>query len=126
MSLTVHFNPGDILYGRKYSDAVHPIVYLQERDHDFFIGAMLTKSPKWNNNIEMKPEHIRVENGKGEAFEFKYNNTHLVKAKLLKRQEWEPFRKIGELTELGLDFVHSNVDLNEEKLWEDFILSVSK
>lgn len=39
MSLKNNFSKGDILFGRKHSNARHPIIYLYERDVDFFIGG---------------------------------------------------------------------------------------
>ena len=54
-------------------------------------------------------------------YELQYNNTHLVKAKLLKRNEWQPFRKIGKLSDAGIKFVESKIDQEHEKLWEDYI-----
>lgn len=110
---------GDIVYGRKNSDAVHPIVYLQDKDSDFFIGAMLTKSNKFAGNILMKREHFKVDDANGSKFEFQFKNTHLVKAKLLKRNEWQPFRKIGELTDEGISFIESKINIEPEKLWEE-------
>ena len=112
---------GDILYGRKKSDAIHPIVFLQTKDDTFFIGAMLTTANNYPENILMKPEHFKMMDSKGIKHELYFDNTHLVKAKLIKRNEWQPFRKIGELTDEGIDFVEAHVNTEEEKLWEDFI-----
>lgn len=112
---------GEIFYGRKHSEAYHPIIYLGNYDEDFFIGAMLTSSNNFTENILMKPEHFKVNDEKGNRFYLGFYNTHLVKAKLLKRNEWSPFRKIGELTETGISFVDENVCSETEKLWEDFL-----
>ena len=112
---------GDIIFGRKKSDAIHPIVYLKDSDGGYFIGAMLTTSKNFADNILMNAEHFKVSDEKGVKYELQYNNTHLVKAKLLKRNEWEPFRKIGKLSDTGIKFVESKIDQEHEKLWEDYI-----
>jgi hypothetical protein len=112
---------GDIIFGRKNSDAVHPIVYLKDSVGGFFIGAMLTTSKNFADNILMAAEHFKTNDEKGVKYELQFNNTHLVKAKLLKRNEWQPFRKIGELSDEGIEFVESKVSQEHEKLWEDYI-----
>jgi hypothetical protein len=112
---------GEILYGRKNSDAIHPIVYLQDHDGSLFIGAMLTSAANYPDNILMKVEHFKVNDDKGLKYELYFNNTHIVKAKLLKRNEWQPFRKVGELTAEGIKFVETNINTESEKLWEDYI-----
>lgn len=112
---------GDIIYGRKKSDAIHPIVYLKDRDENFFIGAMVTKSDNHRDNILMDVRHFRDVNENGEHYEFQFNNTHLVRAKLLKKNEWQPFRKIGELTKEGIKFVESEIESQNSRLWEDYL-----
>ena len=112
---------GDILWGRKDSNAVHPIVYLWDRDQNFFIGAMLTKS-KDHNNILMAETHFKKEDQSGGKYEFLYNNTYLVNAKLIKRGEWNPFRKIGELTDEGVEFIESKINDKNPIFWEDYLM----
>ena len=121
MNPAMNFSKGDILFGRKGSDAEHPIIFLNHRDNDFFIGAMITKSGKYAQNILMKPDHFREVDDQGNKFELYYNKSKLVKAKLIKRNEWHPFRKIGELTIEGLTFVENNIEIVQEKLWEEFL-----
>ena len=113
---------GDILYGRKYSDAIHPIIYLGEHNDELFIGAMLTSASNFEDNVMMKPEHFKITNENDKDFEFNFKNTHLVKAKLLKRNDWRPFKKIGELTKQGIKFVEAHVNTKKEKLWEEYII----
>lgn len=112
---------GEIFYGRKHSDAIHPIVFIKDRDVDFFVGAMLTSSNLFSNNILMSIEHIKTKDKTGRNFEFQYQNTHFVKAKLIKRKEWMPFRKIGELTKSGIEFIEYNIHDKPEIFWEDYI-----
>lgn len=112
---------GEIFKGREDSDAFHPIVYLQDRDNELFVGAMLTKASNYKDNILMKTEHFKTKDAKGLKYELDFNKTHLVKAKLLKKNDWQPFKKIGELTYEGIDFVEANVNTERENLWEDYI-----
>ena len=111
---------GDILYGRKNSDAIHPIIFLRDRDSEFFIGAMVTSSDKYKENIPMKASHFKVYDAKGNKFEFQFSSTFVVRAKLIKRLEWLPFRKIGELSSFGIAFVESKIGLEPEQTWEQF------
>ncbi|MBK7441131.1 MAG: hypothetical protein IPI65_06265 [Bacteroidetes bacterium] len=112
---------GEIFFGRKSSEAYHPIVYLEDYDSGFFIGVMLTSSKRYPGNILMKPEHIRINDEKGNNFELTFNNTHFVRAKLLKRIEWEPFRKVGELSDEGIQFIEDNINSNKAILWEEYL-----
>jgi len=110
---------GDIVFGRKKSDAIHPIVFLREKDENFYIGAMLTKSNKYNDNILMSESHFKKEKSNGEKYEFCFDNTHLVKTELIKKDEWKPFRKVGELTKEGIKFLESNISETNPVLWEE-------
>ena len=112
---------GDIVFGRKKSDAIHPIVYLREYDINFFIGAMLTKSNRYKDNILMLGSHFNKEGSKGRKYKFNFNNTHLVKTELIKKDEWKPFKKVGELTGEGIKFVESNIKQTNPILWEDYL-----
>lgn len=113
---------GDVLYGRKGSPAIHPIIFWEDFDETFFIGVMVTSNGEFETNIPLKPEYINSRDEKGVKFEFQYRNTNIVKAKLLKRKDWAPFRKIGEITEEGIHFIGKVVDFRHEILWEEFVL----
>ena len=112
-------NEGDIFFGRKYSDACHPIVYLRDKDENFFIGAMLTTSENFKkDNILMAEEHFKKEHSKDIKSEVFFKNTHLVKIELIKKIERGPFKKVGELTNKGIKFVKSNVKDKGLMFWE--------
>lgn len=112
---------GDVLYGKRRSDAIHPIIFWEDHSQEFFIGIMLTSKGRYKKNIPLKPEFIRVNSSDGKKFEFQYDNTHIVRAKLLKRKDWEPFRKIGEINEDGLEHIEMALSKEEnEVVWEDF------
>lgn len=118
--IIVEFTKGDVLYGRKNSDAFHPILFLENKDENFFVGVMLTKSSGYGN-IQLLEEHVVKYNLEGEKYSFEYNNTHFVKAKLLKKNEWFPFSKVGEINKEGLSFVEKNLMVDEAILWEDYL-----
>ena len=116
-------NKGQIFFGRRNSDAYHPIIFLSEIDDDFFLGAMLTSSATYKDNILMDVSHFEIHDHMGEEYVLQYKNTYLVKAKLIKKHEWSPFRKIGKLTAEGIAFVEEHIDTTHEKLWEDYLNS---
>jgi hypothetical protein len=117
----MEFKKGDVIFGRKGSDAYHPILFLEEKDENFFYGIMLTKAGNYDTNIMLPEKYIVKENKDGLAFPFQYNNTHFVKAKLLKKNEWEPFTKIGKISVEGIEFVESNIVVDQAQLWEEFL-----
>lgn len=114
---------GDILYGRKGSDAIHPIVFLEGYDETFFLGAMITSSgsEKYPDNIKMKAEHFHTTDENGQTYEVICDDTYLVKALLLKKLEWIPFRKVGQLTNEGVDFVEKITKEKDAEEWEEYL-----
>ena len=117
---TDNFAKGDILKGNRKLGAVHRIVYLSEWDHLFFLGAMVTHSDQ-SDNILMSEEHFWVVDQDNKRFEFQFENTYMVRARLFKRQEWGPFDKVGELTEKGIAFVEANLPSREPRPWEEYL-----
>lgn len=107
---------GDIVWGDG-KKAVHPIVFLKPKNLEYFYGAMITKSSNYPNNFPMKPSHFEpVSASTGHTLG--YNNSHVVKANLLKLTEWHPFTKTGKLTQEGIDFVESLVRDEPERSWD--------
>jgi len=119
-------NKGDIFFGERGSDAIHPIIYLRPRDKNFFIGAMLTSSNSYSDNILMKEKHFKRENSKGTKYKFFFNDTHLVSTELIKRDEWKPFKKVGELSIKGIRFVESKLSNKNPEFWEDYLKTERK
>lgn len=117
----LNFELGDILWGRRNSDAIHPIVFIEDADTEFFIGAMLTHSNRFKVNILMKPEHFERTDEEGNVYSFQFNNTYLVEKKLMKKIEWKPFSKAGKLTELGIGFLLEKIGSQGPVLWEDYL-----
>ena len=116
----MQWNKGDILKGRKGSDAIHPIIFLEGKDDTYFIGAMITSSPNYKDNILMKSDHFETEDLGGERYEVSFEESYLVDAKLLKRMEWLPFSKVGQLTTEGVDFVISTIGDKYPQVWEEY------
>lgn len=114
---------GDVLKGSKRvrDAAFHYVVFLEGNDDESFIGGVLTHSNKYKNNTPMSEEHFRKIAGDGKRFEFQFDNTHMVKGRFIKLQDWGPFEKIGELTEVGVKFVKSQINEREPILWDEYI-----
>lgn len=119
---------GDIVLGEGnvnsgYPQNGHPIVFLRENDQDTFIGLMLSTKSYKGMNYQMEVIHFEIYDENSDEYEFKYNNTHVVPLNLLKKSEWEPFVKIGQLSKEGLLYVKEVVAGTKPAYWEDVILS---
>lgn len=106
----MNMKKGDIVKGKNNiqdnGKFGHPIIFLSENDSDTFIGAMLTSSNQFTENILMKSEHFKT----GSQWTFNPNNAHLVSSgPFIKKMEWRPFRKVGELSDTGIAFVESHL-----------------
>lgn len=112
---------GDVLRGKEGSDAIHPIVFLRDQDKNFFIGAMLTTSDYYADNILMSETHFKKEYSNGKKCKLCFKKTHLVNTELIKRDAWKPFVKVGELTDEGIKFVESKIGDKKPVLWEEYL-----
>ena len=113
---------GDILEGSKRTPdtAYHYIIFLEGKNEDFFIGGVLTHNGFYKNNVLMDVKHFERNSGNGKEFKFKFDETYLVKGKFIKLQDWGPFKKIGRLTQKGINFVQSETDGENPILWEEY------
>lgn len=107
---------GDILYGHKNFNkpgfgSPHYIIYLgiYENNENSFLGAMLTTSTRYSENIQMDETHFETKSETGKSWRVTYENSLIVGKQFIKSIEWAPFEKVGQLTEMGLHFVQSNV-----------------
>ena len=114
----MNWGTGDILRGRNGSDAVHPIIFWIGHDDTFFIGAMLTHRDR--DNVSMSEKHFYKQDSEGNKYELFFDQTYLVEALLLKKLEWRPFRKVGQLTDAGISFVDSKIGNFIPELWENY------
>ncbi len=98
------FKAGDILMAthRELKKGRHYIVYLEGNSDRDFIGAMITHHSS-ELNVSMGSDHFV------DTLEFpvKYDGSYLVIGRFYKPESWGPFKKVGELTLEGVDFVKS-------------------
>ena len=106
-------------YSPKYYK--HPLVFWEQENADFN-GIMLTTSdkPKFKN-ILMKKEHIE------DGYEFKYGksdeypNSYMAPLYLLKDVKYEHLKKVGQLSEEGIEFISNIVPYLEHTDWKTHI-----
>jgi len=110
------FNPGDILKAtyQEINKGYHPIIFISGRSSRNFIGAMITHHADKKRNVEMEATHFK--NG----YEFKFDKSYVVKGRFIKSEEWGPFRKIGQLTEKGLEFVNNAIAQEQEETFAKY------
>lgn len=110
------FKQGDILWG---DSVTHPIVYWdRNNDPDSFIGVMLTRAARYGN-IPLTAEHIKKVDCQGNPYNFKFNRTHIVDAKLIKKTGWGPYVKAGELTDKGIMEIDKYIANHPPTIWSD-------
>jgi hypothetical protein len=96
----------------------HYFVFLENHVHnDLFIGIMLTHSPRYGN-IQMNDTHFKTHNANGEKYDFQYDNTKFVKARLIKDSNLPIIGPKGELTEEGLAFIE-HCESYDTLTWEE-------
>ena len=114
--MTKKFTKGDIIQGTKRNkdESYHPIVYFEEIDNLFFLGGMITHSKEFGN-IELNNSHfnLKIDNNP--------NPSHFVKNYLIKKQEWGPYKKIGELSEKGIQFIERKLKNTIPEIWENYL-----
>lgn len=106
------FKRGDIIEGtnRESDAALHPIIFWEKNQEDFFVGIFLTKRKKGNVPLETKHRQFSEEPG---------CHSYFPDRLLIKPEEWGPYVKVGELTECGLEYVKENVSDKEPMYWEE-------
>lgn len=112
---------GDIVKGshRGKDKAKHFIVFLDDTNKETFVGGVFTHSNKFKDNILMKTEHFKPDG-------FKFDNTYLVKGRFIKLRNWGPFTKIGEMTEMGLEFIENQTSGLQPRSWDEYINILKK
>lgn len=76
-----------------------------------FIGIVLTKSNKYQTNILMDKSHFYS------GYTFYFKNTHFINHPFLKFGSWGPFKKVGQITDDGLNFIEAHI---KEKSAQEF------
>lgn len=113
---------GDILEAanRHVSAGLHYIIYYDGYDSFNFIGAMITHS-NTIKNTSMNKSHFIEKDSLGNYYKVQFDDTYLVKAKLMKFESWGPFTKVGELSPEGVKFVESTIDNLISETWEEYL-----
>jgi hypothetical protein len=98
----------------------HFIIFYDHLNGKDFIGAMITSSNNYTENLQMNENHFQDFDEFGNKCMVVYNNSFLVPAKLQKFHSMGPFKLVGQLTELGIDFVTDNIDNLPMVSWEEY------
>lgn len=100
----MNFTKGDILTGESnsFEEAYHPIIFLRDKNDDFFIGSFISHSKK-HGNVILLSSHFNFLKNDDER------TSYFAPFQLLKTKEWGPFTKIGELSADGIDYVESKL-----------------
>ena len=121
-------NRGDILKATKRGKKAgkHFIVYYEGQDDLHFIGGMVTHLDD-ALNVPMKALHFLThDNITGIDYEIKYDDSYLVKAKLMKFESWGPFTKVGQLSSEGIEFVEKTIGALSSETWEEYLERTGK
>ena len=114
--MTKSFNKGDIIQGAKRNkdESYHPIIYFGEIDGSYFLGGMITHSRKFGN-VELNNSHF--------DHKISHDNqpSYFVKNYLIKKHEWGPYRLIGNLSDVGVRFIESNLKQSKPEIWENYL-----
>ncbi|ATP56235.1 hypothetical protein CPT03_07015 [Pedobacter ginsengisoli] len=110
------FQSGDILKANicDRNNGFHPIIFIDGNSDKDFIGAMITHSDYNNVNVLMDESHFKS------TFDFKFENSYLVLGRFIKPEEWGPFKKIGELSHVGLEFVNESINNLPMETFNDY------
>lgn len=113
---------GDILEAndRRFNAGRHYIIFYDGYNDENFIGAMVTHTEN-EKNVPMDSTHFEKADADGNEFKFQFEDTNLVKAKLMKFEKWGPFDKVGALTISGIQFVEKTIDSFVPETWEEYI-----
>lgn len=128
MGLEKIYQTGDILLGGK-GKVLHPMVYLDLHNSESFIGVMLTHDSTKKNNTPLKKEHIKEFDNNKKKFYFQYDNTYFLRAKLKKKADWGPYKKVGELTKEGVLFISEHIKKETPQYWNEipsFVIKLDK
>ena len=109
---------GDILRGRK---TYHPIIFLETIDDDQFKGCVLTHLKNHSDNFPFQVSHFLEKDTAGNDFKVKFDSSYFVKLVFIKKKEWGPFVKVGQLTQEGLSFIYDQTNGKNPVYWDDYV-----
>lgn len=107
---------GEIFIGRQ---STHPIIFIESKNDDEFVGILLTHAhtKKSGSAVRMKVDHFEVFNSDGNKFPFQYDDELLPQKITIRKNDWGPFEKAGNLTAVGNAFIDDNLDDLEPLGW---------
>ncbi len=110
------YNKGDIIKGAKTR---HPIIYLEDRDQDTFRGLVITHSQteNYSDNIQLQKQHFENQDENGSPFEVVFDNSFVVGKYMIKRNDWGPYTKKGQLTEIGILYIEEKIAEEDSVYW---------
>lgn len=119
---SAHFKTGDILQAthRELRKGYHPIIFVSRRSEFDFIGAMITHHPDEVRNVRMDIVHFEP------GYPITFDNSYLVRARLIKPEDWGPFNKIGKLTKEGIEFVENQIAGRPEETFAHYFAILAK
>jgi len=93
------------------------IVWTEFEEGKDFIGIMLTTATgeEYSDNIALDKTHIN------EEMEFVWKNSHFVNRLFIKFADWGPFRKIGELSSSGVQYVQNSLQDLSPVSFEEYV-----
>ena len=107
---------GDIVRGRQTR---HPIVYLGELNEFEFKGCFITHSAGYKINKGLKESYFCKKDERGNEYEIQYEKTYVCRCLLVKKNEWGPYTKVGQLTDEGVQFIENAINGQGAIVWND-------
>lgn len=104
---TISAEVGDVLHGtnnrNKFRIKPHYIIYLgpDKNDEQLFFGMMLTSSPR-HGNIALEARHFMQTDEAGKLYRVTFKASYVSPNLYHKKKDWQPFTKVGQLSETGL------------------------
>lgn len=114
---------GDILEAsvRNKNAGLHYIIFYSGYDEINFLGAMITHLKSERNEL-MSIIHFESTDENGDLYKVQFDDTYLVKAKLMKLESWGPFKKVGQLTQEGINFVKEKIENSLSETWDEYLV----
>lgn len=98
----------------------HFIIFYEHQNGMDFIGAMITSSNYYAENLQMNENQFQEFDEFGNKCSVVYKDSFLVPAKLHKFHSMGPFELVGQLTEEGIGFVSLNIDNLPVITWQEY------
>jgi len=116
------FKKGTILEGTikgKEAARHYVVFYKGDPDVEDFSGGFITHSPKYGN-IPMTDSHFE------KGYAVGYDNSHLANGLYIKLKDWKPYKRVGQLTVEGIEFLEKKIGHLEPKLYTNYMDEIEK